>query len=168
MGHDTSKVETMTPVEDRLITVRFNADVHSSMRWNFRPQQIQVKVGICNSLTKQKIKDECHSLVCVGNMTRTMFTKSQISLRRTRLLILNKYHDTDYSLKILPRIHCIWKRLRRLVALFLQVAPGETALAFYTAKNPTEKPIVGISTYNIIPFEAGQYFNKIQVNVPDM
>jgi len=39
---------------------------------------------------------------------------------------------------------------------------GETALAFYTAKNPTEKPIDGISTYNVIPFEAGQYFNKIQ------
>ena len=44
LGHDTSKVETMKPVEDRIITVRFNADVHSSMRWNFKPQQIQVKV----------------------------------------------------------------------------------------------------------------------------
>ena len=42
------------------------------------------------------------------------------------------------------------------------VHPGETALAFYTAKNPTSKPIDGISTYNVIPFEAGQYFNKIQ------
>jgi len=43
-----------------------------------------------------------------------------------------------------------------------QVAPGETALAFYTAKNPLDKPITGISTYNVVPFEAGQYFNKIQ------
>ncbi|XP_061561612.1 cytochrome c oxidase assembly protein COX11, mitochondrial isoform X1 [Phycodurus eques] len=42
------------------------------------------------------------------------------------------------------------------------VVPGETALAFYRAKNPTDKPIVGISTYNVVPFEAGQYFNKIQ------
>lgn len=40
--------------------------------------------------------------------------------------------------------------------------PGETALAFYTAKNPTDVPVVGISTYNVVPFEAGQYFNKIQ------
>merc|ERR1712223_2038131 len=39
---------------------------------------------------------------------------------------------------------------------------GETALAFYTAKNPTDTPIDGISTYNVIPFEAGAYFNKIQ------
>lgn len=43
-----------------------------------------------------------------------------------------------------------------------KVVPGETALAFYTARNPTENPVIGISTYNVIPFEAGQYFNKIQ------
>ena len=30
------------------------------------------------------------------------------------------------------------------------------------ARNPTDKPIDGISTYNVIPFEAGVYFNKIQ------
>jgi cytochrome c oxidase assembly protein subunit 11 len=83
-GHDTSNIETMEKVE-RPIVVRFNADVASSMRWNFRPQQTEV----------------------------TVF-------------------------------------------------PGETALAFYTAKNPTDKAIIGISTYNIIPNDAGQYFNKIQ------
>ncbi|XP_072385295.1 cytochrome c oxidase assembly protein COX11, mitochondrial [Diabrotica undecimpunctata] len=44
----------------------------------------------------------------------------------------------------------------------ITVYPGETALAFYTAMNPTDAPVVGISTYNVVPFEAGQYFNKIQ------
>jgi len=44
----------------------------------------------------------------------------------------------------------------------LTVVPGETALAFYTAKNPTNEPIVGIATYNVVPFQAGLYFNKIQ------
>lgn len=44
----------------------------------------------------------------------------------------------------------------------LKVIPGETALAFYTATNPTDRPIIGVSTYNVIPYEAGQYFNKIQ------
>ncbi|KAF5299853.1 hypothetical protein FQA39_LY11390 [Lamprigera yunnana] len=44
----------------------------------------------------------------------------------------------------------------------LQVLPGETALAFYTAENPTDVAVTGISTYNVVPFEAGQYFNKIQ------
>lgn len=84
-GHDAEKVEHMKKVQDRVLKIRFNADIGSSMRWNFKPQQYEIKV-----------------------------------------------------------------------------APGETALAFYTAKNPTDKPVIGISTYNVIPFEAGAYFNKIQ------
>ncbi|XP_029161998.1 cytochrome c oxidase assembly protein COX11, mitochondrial [Nylanderia fulva] len=44
----------------------------------------------------------------------------------------------------------------------ITVVPGETALAFYTATNPTDKQVIGISTYNVLPFEVGQYFNKIQ------
>ncbi|XP_034049204.1 cytochrome c oxidase assembly protein COX11, mitochondrial [Thalassophryne amazonica] len=84
-GHGGDRVETMTPVSDRIIKVTFNADTHSSMQWNFKPQQTEI-----------------------------------------------------------------------------YVVPGETALAFYRAKNPTDKPIIGISTYNVVPYEAGQYFNKIQ------
>uniref|UniRef100_A0A8D2B380 Cytochrome c oxidase copper chaperone COX11 n=1 Tax=Sciurus vulgaris TaxID=55149 RepID=A0A8D2B380_SCIVU len=86
-GHSSDQIENMVPVKDRIIKVTFNADVHASLQWNFRPQQTEI-----------------------------------------------------------------------------YVVPGETALAFYKAKNPTDKPIIGISTYNVIPFEAGQYFNKIQVN----
>ncbi|XP_047534765.1 cytochrome c oxidase assembly protein COX11, mitochondrial [Vanessa atalanta] len=78
-------VSKMKAVKDRPLKIRFNADVASSMQWNFKPQQ------------------------------------------------------TDIT-----------------------VVPGETALAFYTARNPTDKSVIGISTYNVIPFEAGQYFNKIQ------
>jgi cytochrome c oxidase assembly protein subunit 11 len=44
----------------------------------------------------------------------------------------------------------------------VKLAIGETSLAFYRAKNRTNRPIVGIATYNILPFEAGLYFNKIQ------
>ncbi|XP_023934590.1 cytochrome c oxidase assembly protein COX11, mitochondrial [Bicyclus anynana] len=87
VGHSDAdeSVSKMQAVKDRPLKIRFNADVASSMQWNFKPQQ--------------------------GDIT---------------------------------------------------VVPGETALAFYTARNPTDKPVVGISTYNVIPFEAGQYFNKIQ------
>ncbi|KAJ0406178.1 hypothetical protein P43SY_000362 [Pythium insidiosum] len=44
----------------------------------------------------------------------------------------------------------------------LVVVPGETALAFYTAKNKTDKPITGVATYNVYPPQTGVYFNKIQ------
>ncbi|CAH2291751.1 cytochrome c oxidase assembly COX11, mitochondrial [Pelobates cultripes] len=84
-GHDSEQVEKMEPVKDRVIKISFNADVHASLHWNFRPQQTEV-----------------------------------------------------------------------------YVVPGETALAFYRAKNSTDQPVIGISTYNVIPYEAGQYFNKIQ------
>ncbi|PFH34603.1 putative cytochrome c oxidase assembly protein COX11 protein [Besnoitia besnoiti] len=42
------------------------------------------------------------------------------------------------------------------------VAPGESALAFYRARNKLDKPVIGISLYNVMPPEAGIYFNKIQ------
>uniref|UniRef100_A0A1E5R7Z5 Cytochrome c oxidase assembly protein COX11, mitochondrial n=1 Tax=Hanseniaspora osmophila TaxID=56408 RepID=A0A1E5R7Z5_9ASCO len=42
------------------------------------------------------------------------------------------------------------------------VLPGETALAFYKAKNTSDKDIIGMATYSITPGEAAQYFNKIQ------
>ncbi len=83
--HDGSKVAEMQKVSDRVLKIKFNADIGASMLWNFKPQQYEIKV-----------------------------------------------------------------------------LPGETALAFYKAKNPTDRPVIGISTYNVIPFEAGAYFNKIQ------
>uniref|UniRef100_A0A8C5XS50 Cytochrome c oxidase assembly protein COX11, mitochondrial n=1 Tax=Microcebus murinus TaxID=30608 RepID=A0A8C5XS50_MICMU len=89
-GHASDQIENMVPVKDRIIKVTFNADVHASLQWNFRPQQTEI-----------------------------------------------------------------------------YVVPGETALAFYKAKNPTDKPVIGISTYNVVPFEAGQYFNKIQASQLD-
>lgn len=42
------------------------------------------------------------------------------------------------------------------------VHPGETALAFYRVKNPLDEPVIGVATYTVLPYEAGQYFNKIQ------
>jgi cytochrome c oxidase assembly protein subunit 11 len=44
----------------------------------------------------------------------------------------------------------------------ISVIPGETALAFFKAKNNSDGPIVGISTYSVVPYKAAQYFNKIQ------
>jgi cytochrome c oxidase assembly protein subunit 11 len=36
------------------------------------------------------------------------------------------------------------------------VVPGETALAFYTAKNLSKKDITGVATYNVFPLKAGE------------
>ncbi|KAF7725433.1 Cytochrome c oxidase assembly protein cox11, mitochondrial [Apophysomyces ossiformis] len=44
----------------------------------------------------------------------------------------------------------------------IYVVPGETALTFYKAKSHAKEDIVGIATYNVTPYRAGSYFNKIQ------
>lgn len=44
----------------------------------------------------------------------------------------------------------------------VRVVAGETALAFYRAKNNSENAITGVATYNVYPPQAGLYFNKIQ------
>jgi len=39
---------------------------------------------------------------------------------------------------------------------------GEQALALYEAVNPTDRRIVGTSTFNVTPLKAGPYFSKIE------
>lgn len=39
---------------------------------------------------------------------------------------------------------------------------GETGLVFYEAYNPTDRPIAGSASYNVAPYQAGYFFNKIQ------
>jgi cytochrome c oxidase assembly protein subunit 11 len=38
---------------------------------------------------------------------------------------------------------------------------GEEGVAFYTARNDSDQPVTGISTYNVTPMKVGPYFNKI-------
>lgn len=40
----------------------------------------------------------------------------------------------------------------------VRVVPGETALAFYTAKNNSDKDLIGIATYNMTPEKVGWCF----------
>ncbi|MEM7241414.1 MAG: cytochrome c oxidase assembly protein [Pseudomonadota bacterium] len=38
---------------------------------------------------------------------------------------------------------------------------GETGLAFYEAHNPTDQVIAGSASFNVFPYSAGAYFNKV-------
>jgi cytochrome c oxidase assembly protein subunit 11 len=44
----------------------------------------------------------------------------------------------------------------------VKVKVGETALAFYTASNPSDKRVVSTATFNVTPLKAGIYFNKVE------
>jgi cytochrome c oxidase assembly protein subunit 11 len=38
---------------------------------------------------------------------------------------------------------------------------GESGLAFFEAYNPTDRPTAGQASFNVVPFSAGSYFDKI-------
>lgn len=44
----------------------------------------------------------------------------------------------------------------------VRVLPGETALAFYKAKNMSKQDIIGVATYSVTPGQVAPYFSKIQ------
>ena len=44
----------------------------------------------------------------------------------------------------------------------MEVKIGETGLAFYEAYNPTSRPIAGQASYNVTPYTAGAFFDKIE------
>ena len=39
---------------------------------------------------------------------------------------------------------------------------GETGLAFYEARNPTDRPVTGTASFNVTPLSMGSYFTKIE------
>ena len=43
----------------------------------------------------------------------------------------------------------------------VEVRVGENTLAFYRARNVSDRAVVGTATFNVTPLKAGQYFNKI-------
>ena len=43
----------------------------------------------------------------------------------------------------------------------MEVRIGETGLAFYEAYKPTDKPVAGQASYNVTPYTAGAFFEKI-------
>ena len=43
----------------------------------------------------------------------------------------------------------------------MQLRIGETGLAFYEAYNPTDRPVTGSASFNVVPYAAGGFFTKI-------
>ena len=44
----------------------------------------------------------------------------------------------------------------------MTVRIGETNLAFYEAHNPTDRPVAGQASFNVVPDAAGGYFTKVE------
>src|SRR5262249_37611569 len=44
----------------------------------------------------------------------------------------------------------------------VQVRPGDQQVIAYRAVNKSKEPLTGTATYNVTPYKAGIYFNKVQ------
>ena len=44
----------------------------------------------------------------------------------------------------------------------VRVPIGESVLAFYVARNLSDKAVTGTATFNITPYKTAEYFNKVQ------
>ena len=56
-----------------------------------------------------------------------------------------------------PDLPWAFKPVQREVTLNI----GDSALAFYSAHNPTDRPVAGQATFNVVPLKAGPYFVKV-------
>lgn len=85
-----------------------------------------------------------------GGTTQVATSAPDRVLERTVRVRFDASRDANLPWKFEP--------LQREVTVRL----GEEKLVFYRATNLSQRPIVGTSTYNVLPDIAGQWFNKVQ------
>jgi cytochrome c oxidase assembly protein subunit 11 len=90
------------------------------------------------------------SVTGFGGVTQTAETGSDEVLDQTVTIRFDASLDRDMPWQFKP------------VVREMELRIGETALAFYEAYNPTDRPVAGSASYNVTPYEAGYFFNKIQ------
>ena len=84
-----------------------------------------------------------------GGYTNVSEVESEIILDKSITIRFDASLERDMPWEFMP------------VERQVEVKFGETALAFYEAYNPTSRPIAGSASYNVTPYDAGSFFNKI-------
>ena len=85
-----------------------------------------------------------------GGVTQKAVKESDVILDRKITVRFDGSLDSNIDWKFKP--------MQRTMTLHI----GETGLAFYEAHNPTDRVIAGTASFNVYPYSAGYYFNKIQ------
>ncbi len=73
------------------------------------------------------------------------------------MVISHREIRIQFNADVNPQLPWIFKPLQREI----KIKVGQNALAFYQAKNLSNRPITGMATYNVVPDKAGKYFNKM-------
>ncbi|WP_293449600.1 cytochrome c oxidase assembly protein [Planktotalea sp.] len=85
-----------------------------------------------------------------GGITNTADSGSDEILDQTITIKFDASKDRDMPWEFKPMVREVELRI------------GETGLIFYEAYNPTDRPVAGQASYNVAPYQAGYFFNKIQ------
>jgi len=84
-----------------------------------------------------------------GGVPNTAQTGSDVILDKTIKVRFDASLDRDMPWEFKP------------VERQVEMRIGETGLIFYEAYNPTDRPVAGTASYNVTPYEAGNFFTKI-------
>lgn len=85
-----------------------------------------------------------------GGITNTADAGSDEILDQTITIKFDASKDRDMPWDFKPMVREVELRI------------GETGLIFYEAYNPTDRTVAGQASYNVAPYQAGYFFNKIQ------
>lgn len=85
-----------------------------------------------------------------GGITNTAEAGSDVILDQTIIVRFDASIDRDMPWTFKPAQREMTLRI------------GETGLAFYEAHNPLDVPVAGQAAYNVTPYEAGVFFDKIE------
>ena len=85
-----------------------------------------------------------------GGTPKIVNVKDQINISKKKIKI-------EFNSDVNKKLNWSFKPEQRS----MESKIGDSILAFYKAKNNGNKSITGVATYNILPFEAAQYFNKV-------
>jgi cytochrome c oxidase assembly protein subunit 11 len=85
-----------------------------------------------------------------GGVTGVALTDSDTVLDQTITIRFDASKERDMPWEFKP------------VVREMELKIGETGLAFYEAYNPTDRAIAGAAAYNVTPYSAGAFFEKIQ------
>jgi cytochrome c oxidase assembly protein subunit 11 len=72
--------------------------------------------------------------------------------------ISDRVIEVRFNADVDPNLPWSFQPVQRAV----EVRIGEPGLAYYRARNLSDKAIVGAAVYNVTPFKAGYYFDKMQ------
>lgn len=84
-----------------------------------------------------------------GGVTNTAISGSDEILDQTITVRFDASKESGMPWEFKPMVREIEMRI------------GETGLTFYEAYNPTDRPVAGQASYNVAPYQAGYFFNKI-------